>query len=329
MNKRFDILTGAQAAIGLHQRLGTESELGITRGPVNVFGALQKSNSVLMFRPLEGLLGACIKTPVSGVLISTQRPLPVQRFTGAHELGHVAMEHSTSLDGEEILDGCKSLNSMEIQANAFAAEFLVPRWLLTIHAKAQGWNRDSLRNPDVVYQLSLRLGVSYDATTLALKNHNIVDQSTLSKLRSTQPRAIKMRLLTGYTPVNWHRDVWVLTEKDEGAVIEGQPDDLFLFRLNEKPGAGYLWNTEELKKQHLTIVKDVRIDTEPEDAVGSDVQREVTATVADPKIGEVEIALKRPWQKLGTPAGALHVRYDFRGKERGLPRASRIHLEAA
>ena len=35
--------------------------------------------------------------------MTTQRQLPVQRFTAAHELGHAALGHEASLDEEEIL----------------------------------------------------------------------------------------------------------------------------------------------------------------------------------------------------------------------------------
>jgi Zn-dependent peptidase ImmA (M78 family) len=330
MNTRDAILSGAKEATRLHQRFNTESELSESRGPVDVFGALLKCDTIVMFRPLEGLLGACLSTPARGVIISTQRPLSVQRFTGAHELGHVAMHHPFSVDGEEILSRGDALtDTAEIQANAFAAAFLIPRWLLTIHAKAQGWDRESIKDPAVVYQLSLRVGASYEATALALKTHGLIEGRILAELRNVQPKAIKQKLLPGYEPDNWYRDVWLLTEKDEGVVLEGQPEDLFLFRLNEKTGAGYLWDMEELKKQGFAIVRDSRDMASVGDSVGSDVQREVTAHPEEPSVGEVMLALRRPWQRSGMPAEELHLRYDLRGKEKGLPRAIRRQFEAA
>ena len=56
------------------------------------------------------------------------------------------MHHNASLDGDEIIERAAELEDMlEVQANAFASEFLIPRWLLAIHGNAQGWNRESLK----------------------------------------------------------------------------------------------------------------------------------------------------------------------------------------
>jgi hypothetical protein len=334
MNRRDAILSGALAATRLHRQSGTEEELTLTRAPVDVFGALLKKEAAVLFRPLEGLLGACLAYPAPGVIISTQRPLSVQRFTGAHELGHIVLHHNSSFDGEEILHRPESLSkTTEIQANAFASEFLIPRWLPQIHGRAQGWNRQSLKNPATVYQLALRMGASYEATCIALRRHNAVDPQMLSVLQSVQPKVIKQRLLPGYQPDHWHRDVWLLTERDEGAIIEGQPDDLFLFRLNEKSGAGYLWDIAELKKRGFVIIQDTRNITKESEVqattIGGSVERIITAQSGNPAVGELLLALRRPWQKSGEAAGKLHFRYDLRGKEEGLPRALRPQLHAA
>jgi Zn-dependent peptidase ImmA (M78 family) len=327
---REAILSGTQAAARLHREFHSEEELRNTRGPIDVFGALLRSNATVIFRPLDGLLGACLSTPAPGVMISTQRPLPVQRFTGAHELGHIIMHHNLSLDGDEILGRTASLkDSNEMQANAFAAEFLIPQWLLAVHANAQGWNRGSLKNPTVIYQLSLRVGASYEATCIALNTHKLIDGQVFAALHDVRPKAIKQDLLPGYEPEHWYRDVWVLTERDKGVVLEGQPDDLFLFRLNEKSGAGYLWDIDELKKQGFAIVRDSRDLAALGEAIGGSVQRVIAAQSAQAGVGEVLLSLRRPWQRSGVPAEELHLRYDLRGKEEGLPRALRRQLEAA
>ena len=78
------------------------AQVEASAGSIDVFGAIIALETPLIFRPLQGLLGACIPGP--GIIISTERPLPIQRFTGAHELGHVVLGHDISLDGEEILN---------------------------------------------------------------------------------------------------------------------------------------------------------------------------------------------------------------------------------
>jgi hypothetical protein len=327
MNKREAILSGVAAATEALDDLDVrETVESGSRGNVDVFAAILKMHAKLLFRPLEGLLGACLIGP--GVIISTERSLPIQRFTAGHELGHVAMHHSFSLDGEEILKGelMAETDDMEIQANAFAAEFMLPRWLLAYHALRQKWDARSMENPLNVYQMSLRAGASYEATIWALEKHKIISQEVGHSLRKTQPRDIKQRMLPGYRPANWHRDVWLLTGKDQGAVIEGQPNDLFLFQLNEKTGGGFIWDFETLKKNGFAVVNDVRESPEGEQGIGADVTRKLTAHTPDSLRGELQLQMKRPWDKAASALDELQMKYDLFGKEHGLPRAQRLEF---
>jgi hypothetical protein len=196
--------------------------------------------------------------PHPGVIISTQRPLRVQRFTGAHELGHVALGHLVSLDGEEILERgtADASDRFELAADSFAAAFLLPKWLLQMHAKRQGWKKASMADPRAVYQLSLRAGASYEATCIALERHGIIDPSTRQHLFSKPRRDIKKDLLDGFEVEDFRRDVWLLTERDEGTSIEGAPDDLFVLKLTENSGAGYLWTTAGLARAGFAILRE-------------------------------------------------------------------------
>ena len=76
-------------------------------------------------------------------MVTTKRPLPVQRFTAAHELGHAELGHEASLDdagGAGAADFRLGHGSdpREDQANAFATELLTPQWLIVHHMKRQG-----------------------------------------------------------------------------------------------------------------------------------------------------------------------------------------------
>jgi hypothetical protein len=94
VDNREAILKGAKAAHALHRELGIRELLERGGGGrVDVFGAIGKLGATLMFQKLDKLLGAYIPAEEPGVLITTQRTLPVQRFTGAHELGHLYMRH--------------------------------------------------------------------------------------------------------------------------------------------------------------------------------------------------------------------------------------------
>jgi Zn-dependent peptidase ImmA (M78 family) len=330
MSLRDAILEGAQAAARLHAQLDTRKRVEASAGCVDVFGAILSTDAALLFRPLEGLLGFCIRGPSApGVVVSTQRPLRIQRFTGSHELGHVVLGHTLSLDGPEILARGGDWNEIETAADSFASAFLLPKWLLQMHARRQGWNRASMAKPHVVYQLSLRVGASYEATCVALERHEIIDDAIHERLSATPRKTLKTELLGGVEIENYYPDVWLLTEHDAGLTIEGQPDDLFVLRLAEKGGAGYLWTTNGLIEAGFAILRDQREIPSPEVAVGAAVTRAVTARRSDPASGVFQLELTRPWQKAEKPIAALRVTYDLYGKEVGMPRAVRRLLMAA
>ncbi|RYF48696.1 MAG: ImmA/IrrE family metallo-endopeptidase [Cytophagaceae bacterium] len=253
VDARAAILTGAKAAHMLHRDLGIQEQLERSGGGrIDVFGAIAKLGATLMFQPLDKLLGAYVPDDEPGILISTKRPLPVQRFTGAHELGHLYLRHEPSLDDDKILrrapfSTSSRLDRQEREADAFASMFLAPMWLLALIVKRQQWAPESLSDPVIVYQLSLRLGTSYSATCHALERHRAIDRYERERLLSFEPKNIKRSLLSGYEPPDWRSDVWVITEKDEGILIEGGRNDLFIVRVLENSSAGYLWSFEELK----------------------------------------------------------------------------------
>lgn len=329
---RDAILAGASAAARLHAQIGTREAIEKCAGAIDVFGALLQVDAVLMFRPLEGLLGACLRDEAIGVLISTQRPLRIQRFTGAHELGHVMLGHQASLDGEDVIGRAaigKRFNFQEVAADAFAAEFLLPKWLLHFHARRQGWGRESVKDPATVYQLALRLGASFEATCRALARDNAINRNILQEHLSIPRKTLKGLLLKGIEVEHWHRDIWVLTEHDEGATIEGQPEDIFMLRLRERGGAGYLWDADMLRKSGFAILSDKRYLPENIIEQGGQTTREIAAQHSEIGEGMLAVEMKRPWETDGTPAASLAVIYQLFGKEIGLPRAVRRELLAA
>jgi len=322
MNKREAILNGVKGATASHNRLGVRNiiENG-QRSNVDVFGSILNSEALLLFRPLKNLLGACLEG--GGIIVSTNRPLSVQRFTGSHEFGHLEMRHDIeySFDGEEILSFQPSDSLVELEANAFAGEFLLPKWLFAIHAKRQGWSARRLEDPMVVYQLSLRVGGSYEATIRALVRHAIISERSGSALHKVTPKEIKQKLLGNHEPENYYRDVWLITSKDEGQMFEGQRDDIFFFRVNEKSGAGYLWDFEDLKKNGFNVISDHNVDSG--DAVGSSASREIHADKPQRLRGKLDFVQSRPWQQEDSQIEHLGIHYDLYGKEVGLPRLQR------
>jgi Zn-dependent peptidase ImmA (M78 family)/predicted secreted protein len=322
------------AAARLLRKLGAENAARERGGNVDVFGAMLEIELPHLLRPLKGLLGAYLHDPTPGVLVTTQRPLSVQRFTAAHELGHFTLEHEPSLDDERILRrmvaGARSDSSLqEVEANAFAAEFLMPRWLISWHCARQGWTAKDFADPSVLYQLSLRMGVSFEAACWTLNRDGLISGSIAERILEMKPRELKRALLSDYEPPDYRGDVWLLTERDAGTRIEGSRQDLFVLRLQENSNAGYVWDFETLHSSGFAIVRD-GVEALDSEGVGSPVIRRVTAKVEGSARGTVSVEEKRPW----IPEECLNrltLDYDLTGpEEEGLSRAERRQLlEAA
>jgi Zn-dependent peptidase ImmA (M78 family) len=322
------------AAARLHGQLGLRKEIGLRGGNVDVFGAIQTIDLPLLLRPLQGLLGAYLSDPGPGVLVTTQRPMSIQRFTAAHELGHFSMRHDPSLDDESILrrvpmGAQPSGDFQEVEADAFAVAFMMPRWLIGWHAERQVWRVQAFRRPNVVYQLALRIGASYEATCWTLVRHRLIEAALARELLQTQPRALKAALLETHRPQDYRGDVWLLTERDAGTRIDGSRNDVFVLRLEEHSGGGYLWDIDQLKASGFGIVRD-ELEAIDDEGVGGPVIRRVTAAPPDTHRGCMSMDERRPWDP-EPPLSSLTVDFDLTGpEEKGFSRAERRRLlEAA
>ncbi len=317
-SSRAAILAGVKAAHSLHRTLGIREYVEKSNGRIDVFGTVVKLGAALVFQQLDRLLGAFLPEAEPGVLITSKRPLSVQRFTAAHELGHMYMRHRLSLDDDGILrrapfSTSARADSQEQEADAFASTFLVPSWLVAVQMERQRWKHSALADPRLAYQASLRFGTSYRATCYALERHKVISRPQCAQLLKVEPREIKRALLDGFEPPDWWGDVWVLTEGDEGTLIEGGRNDLFVLRLRENSGAGYLWSFEELEQAGFAIVRDEREGVPPE-SVGVTITRTITARSEDRVHGEVRFRERRPWLPLEALA-EYRFRYDLRGPE--------------
>lgn len=327
------IRRGTLAAARLHQHLGTRNALAEMGGNIDVFDALLQVGLPHLLRPLDGLLGVYIKDPTPGVLVTTQRPLAVQRFTAAHELGHFVLGHSPSLDDDGILrrspfGAAPSPQLREVEANAFGASFLIPRWLIQWHCNRQHWTTKSLCDPLAIYQLSLRIGASYQATCWTLQQYGLLSTAHGKMVLDREPREIKAALLAGYHPKDYRGDVWRLTDRDAGTRVEGSGNDLFVLELSEDSGAGYLWDFGHLKDSGFVILRDA-VESPDDESVGGSVVRKVTASGELAGRGTVTLDERQPWADEAA-VNSITLHYDLTGPEpEGLSRAERRQLLAA
>lgn len=301
---RNAVLKGMRAALKLQRDLG--ADYGNARGHrIDVFGAIYKANVPLLFRQLEPLMGAYLRENGNpGIILTTRRPLGQQRFTAAHELGHHVMNHDPHADDDSILRRAPDrahdyarLPPAEQEADAFASYFLVPDWLITTLMKKHDWTPQRLQDPAIVYQMALRIGASYRATLYALARNRVIGPSVRQQLAKAQPSLLKRSLVPDHPlESTQHIDVWHLTERDEGTVIEAGRDDLFVVKLREDSGAGYLWSFEELETAGFAILKDGR-EKLAEGTVGAPAIRRIVACASDavPAQGTYTLWERRPW----------------------------------
>lgn len=323
-------LEAIAAAKALHRQLGMRSRVASGEGFIDVFGVIEELGIPLVFQPLKSALGLCLPRPQRGIMITTQRGLHVQRFTGAHELGHDVLEHSGSVDhvvnyraGLEPDDG---QDLQEIAADAFAAEFMLPRWLYKYHVQKQGWTvHGHLTNPDIVYQLSLRMAASYEATCWGLISHNILKRGEASHLFKVQVASLKESAGQSYKPANSWANAWRISPLDDGGVLLGDHQDVIRLDLDEASGGGYQWEIERLKEIGFLVLADRNEIVRAPMAYGGASHRTVVLRPPERDAAHIELNERQPWQDVSDQDRSFGFEMRLAGKEQGgFARSSRF-----
>lgn len=307
---RLAIARGMEQAVALIQKSGHDG-INVPVRCVDVFDCIDQAGAKLIFAPLD-ILGAFFKLDGSaGIILSTMTSLGIQRFVAAHGLGHLVLGHATHLDYERILlrgplaDGRVSryVTTEEREADAFASYYLLPSSLMEAHMDVQGWEPSDLTQPETVYQASLRFGIGYRGAVHGLERENMINAKTRRELLYAKPESLKRALLHEVELPDLRRnDVWLLTDKDEGAVIEAGRGDVFVLKLAEHFGSGYVWSFNELNEAGFAILKDGG-ESHEEHRVGGPRIRKVLAQAISPtiKTGTLTLAERRQWKPEDNP----------------------------
>lgn len=109
------------------------------------------------------------------ILVNRHDHLHRQRFTIAHELGHAVLHAGDRVFVDYRRDARSASGAFleEVEANAFAAELLMPAALLTECIK----NVDPWENDDIVGDLARRLEVSVQALQIRVSGLGLLDLS--------------------------------------------------------------------------------------------------------------------------------------------------------
>jgi Zn-dependent peptidase ImmA (M78 family)/predicted secreted protein len=287
------IRAGVRAAQGEHQRLGTD-----LRARVDIFNTIEDERIWLMFRRMRSLYGAYKRhDAAAGIIINSQHPLTLQRFTAAHEYGHHVLGHQASADDESRITR-RSQDLQEVAAQAFAGEFLMPLQLVNFVLRGMGLKGKNLRlTPRQVYEVALELGVSYGAAVTQLVGQHILTVPVGTRLRTQSPLALKATL-AGAKPINPWADVWILDEAQEGREFAPRLQDEIHVILEETPSTGFVWTLVDPGSSALDLVDDTFEEfDDDQELVGSSGHRHLRFRVASAGSSRLRLEKRRPWQK--------------------------------
>lgn len=150
------------------------ADLGFTReGPLpDVLAAAEQGGAnVVVLDLAEGIAGAYIDKPGCPLLfVSGDQAIARQRFTLAHEFGHFRMGHKSVVDEQVAISGYLH-DPDEVCANAFAAEFLMPKDAIATWGRQNVDGRVTLEH---VVLLAAEYGVSAQAARYALETAKVL-----------------------------------------------------------------------------------------------------------------------------------------------------------
>jgi Zn-dependent peptidase ImmA (M78 family)/predicted secreted protein len=314
---------GSLAAQRRRRRLGIPLERR-----VDIFALIEEDGVWLMFQPLRELYGFYRRLgEVAGIVVNANHPVSLQRYTAAHEYGHHVLGHGFSLDEVRNVDGARGIDQAvdfdealaarseaevgdpleEAAAQAFAGTFLMPIQVVNRLLVARGFDRDhpSLTPADV-YDLSLELGASYEATVTQLAVLDKIGWSETRRLR-LPPLEIKTTM-AGRRPEDARADVWLVHQTDRERKLPLRVGDEVVLRLPEIPSSGYAWTLRRRAFSSLELVEEtVDADGQDDDLYGGRAVRRVLLRASAPGVDDIVVALQRPWEPDPVETVVAHV----------------------
>ncbi|RSN52635.1 hypothetical protein DMH01_41420 [Amycolatopsis sp. WAC 04182] len=235
-----------QAAASLLEELNVDQDR-----PVDVFAAVARLDLWLVFQPLESLLGVML--PEGGMMLTSQRPPTIQRYTAAHEIAHWVLDHNpTAFDTEADVLGSGTLERERL-AQLFASYFMMPPSL--VHGTASRYGVTASRPPDpvVAYLMARDMRMSYEAAVRQFGNLRLITGHTREALLEVPPLKIKKQLAHGHRPQDGRADVWPVDERAMHHSIDIAVDDEIVIALPENRTTGFRWLDETANRRRADI----------------------------------------------------------------------------
>ena len=303
------------------ERLVSELKLSVAK-PIDVFGVIEDLEVWLLFQKLDKALGVYFSGSSAGILINSERPIGVQRLTAAHELGHHILKHGEGLDDPVSLRAAPGKRRgaaqnlsverylQEISAQAFAMSFLAPAELVRTMMGILGIERDKLIPPERVYELSLHLGMSHEATAHRLVALRELDPDRLDGVL-IPPAQAKQNIGHGLKPKDGKADVWPIGPRQRGTLINARVGDELALSLEETPSSGYRWAIEADTDGFAVRLDDfVSADNAAQrPRAGGKGERRITVRIERPGENRFRLSYVRAWRPQ-EPINSFHVMVD-------------------
>lgn len=163
--------------------------------PICIY-ALCKAHKVQVRFNNINMEGMYQRATPSRIHLSARRPLPRRAFNCAHEFGHHAFGHGSSID--ELREDAKENpweDPKEFLADSFAGFVLMPILGIRQAFAKRGWKPDSA-TPLQVFQIACEFGVGYSTLITHLSQSlNMLSRPRATVLKKQKPAAIRAALL--------------------------------------------------------------------------------------------------------------------------------------
>lgn len=171
----------AQAAVTAARAARNELGIGLDSPVADILSLVDTEADipVTVLALPEGIAGMLRrKREGSFIFVNGSDSLERQRFTIAHEFGHHRLGHRSVVDRTEDVFG-SSRDPREVEANAFAGEFLVPRRALDNWIERHGADPASL---ETIVRLASFFGVSAQVVRIRLANARLISGQRIRNL---------------------------------------------------------------------------------------------------------------------------------------------------
>lgn len=156
------------------------NEAGVTKHPVRVDRIAKSHQIKIRYEPLEDELSGMIffKGDIPVIGVNARHNANRQRFTIAHELGHFFLHSDVLRRGAHVdkvvtilnrdSEAARGVSNIEIEANQFAAELLMPKFLIAAFLGKNGLDIRMMPDDDIIAEMAKAFRVSMTAIAIRL-----------------------------------------------------------------------------------------------------------------------------------------------------------------